>query len=148
LTVGLLRAALIVVAAFALPALAQGDAAPRRVALVIGNNAYASAPLQNPVNDARAMAAALQGAGFAVTLKVDAGQGEMLAAVREFGNLLRAGGAGTAGLFYFAGHGMQIKGRNFLIPVGANIEHEDEVAYQALDAQAVLDKMESAGNGT
>jgi hypothetical protein len=117
----------------------------RRVALVIGNNRYASAPLLNPVNDAQAMAKTLSAAGFQVILRTDASQREMLAALRDFGNLLKDGGAG---LFYFAGHGMQIKGRNFLIPVGADIEREDEVAYQALDAQAVLDKMESAGNGT
>ncbi len=117
----------------------------RRVALVIGNNRYPSAPLLNPVNDARAMAKSLEAAGFQVILRTDANQREMLAAVREFGSRLKDSGAG---LFYFAGHGMQIKGRNYLIPVGADIEREDEVAYQAMDAQAVLDKMESAGNGT
>jgi uncharacterized caspase-like protein len=122
-------------------------ATPQRVALVVGNNNYPSAPLLNPVNDARAMAAALQVAGFTVILRLDATQPVLNAAVRDFGNRIKEGGAGSAGLFYFAGHGMQIKGRNFLIPVGANIEHEDEVAYQALDAQSVLDKMESAGNG-
>jgi len=125
-----------------------GSDSPRRVALVIGNNAYGSGPLLNPVNDARAMATALLSAGFTVILKTDTTQPELTAAVREFGNRLKEGGPGTAGLFYFAGHGMQIRGRNFLIPVGANIEHEDEVSYQALDAQAVMDKMESAGNGT
>ena len=130
----------------AVPAWAQGDT-PRRVALVIGNNAYSNGPLLNPVNDARAMANTLQKAGFTVILKTDATQRDLLSAVRDFGNQLKAGGAGTAGLFYFAGHGMQIKGRNFLIPVGSEIEREDEVAYQAIEAQAVLDKMESAGNG-
>jgi uncharacterized caspase-like protein len=127
---------------------AQAQQASRRVALVVGNNAYATAPLNNPVNDARAMAQALQSTGFTVILKLDATQPEFMSALRDFGNRLKDGGPGTAGLFYFAGHGMQIKGRNFLIPVGANIEHEDEVSYQALDAQAVMDKMESAGNGT
>jgi uncharacterized caspase-like protein len=122
--------------------------ADRRIALVIGNNAYPTAPLQNPVNDARAMARSLESAGFTVILKLDAAQPDLLGALRDFGNRLKEGGPGTAGLFYFAGHGMQIKGRNFLIPVGTNIEHEDEVTYQALDAQAVMDKMESAGNGT
>ena len=126
---------------------AQADSA-RRVALVVGNNAYNSAPLLNPVNDAKAMAVALLSAGFTVILKTDTTQQELTAAVREFGNRLKEGGPGTAGPVYFAGHGMQIRGRNFLIPVGANIEHEDEVSYQALDAQAVMDKMESAGNGT
>jgi uncharacterized caspase-like protein len=129
-----------------------GAAAPawaeKRLALVVGNNAYPTAPLQNPVNDAKAMAQSLEAAGFTVILRLDARQSDLLAALREFGNQLKDGGPGTAGLFYFAGHGMQIKGRNFLIPVGANIEHEDEVSYQALDAQAVMDKMESAGNGT
>jgi uncharacterized caspase-like protein len=133
------------------PAQAQVQAEPepvRRVALVVGNNDYQNAPLTNPVNDARAMATALQSAGFDVILRTDTTQPELLSALRDFGNRLREGGPGTAGLFYFAGHGMQIKGRNFLIPVGANIEHEDEVSYQSLDAQAVMDKMESAGNGT
>ena len=138
---------LIALALLALPSWAQTEAG-RRVALVIGNNAYANGPLLNPVNDARAMAAALQGAGFTVILKTDATQPELLSALRDFGNRLKEGGTGTAGLFYFAGHGMQVKGRNFLVPIGANIEHEDELPYQALDAQAVMDKMESAGNGT
>jgi uncharacterized caspase-like protein len=129
---------------------APADAAEsaRRYALVIGNNAYPTAPLLNPVNDARAMAQVLQERGFTVITRLDADQRSLTSALREFGEKLKEGGPGTAGLFYFAGHGMQIKGRNYLVPVGANIEHEDEVAYQALDAQAVMDKMESAGNGT
>jgi hypothetical protein len=117
----------------------------QRIALVIGNAAYKEAPLTNPVNDARAIAGALQESGFTVILRENTDQRGMLAALREFGDKLRAGGTG---LFYYAGHGMQIKGRNYLIPVGANVDREDEVAYSAVDAQAVLDKMESAGNGT
>ena len=124
---------------------AAGTATQQRVALVIGNNSYADAPLSNPLNDAKAVAKALETAGFQVILKLNANHKDMMGAVREFGSRLRQGGSG---LFYFAGHGMQIKGRNYLIPVGADIQREDEVAYQAMDAQAVLDKMESAGNGT
>ncbi|MFD2454390.1 caspase family protein [Ideonella paludis] len=124
---------------------AAGTATQQRVALVIGNNNYADAPLNNPLNDAKAIAKALEAAGFQVILKLNANHKDMMGAVREFGSRLRQGGSG---LFYFAGHGMQIKGRNYLIPVGADIQREDEVAYQAMDAQAVLDKMESAGNGT
>jgi Caspase domain len=116
----------------------------QRVALVIGNASYKEAPLLNPVNDARAIAKALQESGFTVILRENADQRTMAGALREFGDKLRAGGTG---LFYYAGHGMQIKGRNFLIPVGANVDREDEVAYSAVDAQAVLDKMEAAGNG-
>jgi len=119
-----------------------------RLALVIGNNAYAVGPLLNPVNDARAMATSLEAVGFQVLLRTDANLREMIGAVREFGERLRAAGSGAVGIFYYAGHGVQIKGRNFLIPVGADITHEDEVAYQSLEAQAVLDKMDSAGNGT
>jgi uncharacterized caspase-like protein len=125
----------------------QGTGTPaasrQRVALVIGNNAYKDAPLTNPLNDARAMAQALRDAGFQVILRTDSDKRGMLDALREFGDRLRQGGTG---LFYFAGHGMQIKGRNFLIPVGADIQREDEVAYAGVDAQAVLDKMEAAGN--
>ena len=113
----------------------------RRVALVIGNGAYADSPLRNPVNDARAMAASLRELGFEVIARENANLQQMDGAVREFGRRLERA---HAGLFYYAGHGMQIKGRNFLIPVGANFEHEDEVAYRSLDAGQVLDKMDSA----
>ena len=119
--------------------------ASQRVALVMGNAAYKDAPLLNPVNDARAIASALKEAGFTVIFRENTDQRGMLSALREFGDKLRTGGVGV---FYYAGHGMQIKGRNYLIPVGANVEREDEVAYSAVDAQAVLDKMEAAGNGT
>ncbi len=115
-----------------------------RVALVIGNAAYKDAPLSNPVNDAKAMASALRDAGFEVKLHTDIDQRAMAAALRDFGDRLRRS---SVGVFYFAGHGMQIKGRNYLVPVNAEIQREDEVAYGTLDAQAVLDKMDSAGNG-
>ena len=115
----------------------------QRVALVVGNSSYKEGPLANPVNDARAIAQALRESGFSVTIRENTDQRTMLSALREFGDRLRAGGTG---LFYYAGHGMQIKGRNYLIPVGISIEREDEVAYNAVDAQAVLDKMEAAGN--
>jgi len=118
----------------------------QRFALVIGNSAYKEAPLINPVNDANAITVALRETGFTVITKLNASMREIGMAVREFGDRLRQGGG--VGLFYFAGHGMQIKGRNYLIPVGAEIAREDEVAYEAIDPQAVLDKMEAAGNGT
>lgn len=114
-----------------------------RHALVIGNASYAHAPLPNPVNDAQAVAAALRKAGFTVDLKLNASQRQLQDAVTSFGDRLKAGGAG---LFYFAGHGVQIKGRNFLMPVGADIKREDEVPYKAVDVQMVLDKMDTAKN--
>jgi hypothetical protein len=125
------------------PVTAAADA--QRMALVIGNGSYKDSPLTNPVNDAKAIAQALRENGFTVTLRTNADMKEMLASIRDFGDQLRKGGVGV---FYYAGHGMQIKGRNYLIPVATTIAREDEVAYAAVDAQAVLDKMEAAGNGT
>lgn len=114
-----------------------------RHALVIGNASYATAPLVNPANDAAAVAKVLEKAGFKVELRLNASQKQMQDAVTTFGDRLKAGGAG---LFYFAGHGVQIKGRNFMLPVGAEIKREDEVPYKAVDVQQVLDKMETAKN--
>lgn len=116
-----------------------------RLALVIGNNAYADAPLQNPANDAREIAKALQDSGFEVILKLDADLVDMQGTLREFGDRLKKD---DTSLFYFAGHGMQINGRNYLIPVGANIQRETEVAGRSVDAQEILGIMEAAGSTT
>ena len=114
-----------------------------RVALVIGNGAYRESPLKNPVNDARAMAAVLRDCGFRVDLVLDADRTRMFQAVRDFGQRIQGGGVG---LFYFAGHGMAVKGANYLIPVATDIAGEDEVEVQALSVQSVLNKMEGARN--
>ncbi len=119
------------------------SAQDRRIALVIGNGAYKSAPLRNPVNDASDIADALERLGFSVSLKTDANQRNMKKAIRAFGKQLRKGGVG---LFYFAGHGIQVKGSNYLIPIGAEIETEPDVEYEAVDAGRVLAQMEDAGN--
>lgn len=131
-----------IVACFLL--LVTGSAhAERRVALVIGNGAYPSAPLKNPVNDATDMAATLQRLGFEVVLLTNANQQQMDASVREFGLKLRQGGAG---LFYYAGHGLQVGGENYLVPVNANIQTESDVRFTCLPAGMVLGKMEDARN--
>ncbi len=127
--------------------LAAGAAAPAgpvgepRIALVIGNDAYRDSPLLNPVNDAKAVSAALRASGFEVLERHNLGATEMRRAIREFGEKLRGKGAG---LFYFAGHGVQVNGRNFLIPANADIKYEDEIEDQSVDASLVLGKMESA----
>ena len=95
------------------PAVAQ-----HRTALVIGNAAYEVGPLRNPINDASDMAAALQQFGFKVTLLRDIDLRTMREAVDTFGLQLRQGGVG---LFYFAGHGAQVNGENYLLPLRANI---------------------------
>lgn len=115
----------------------------QRVALVIGNSAYKASPLKNPANDATDMAAALKELGFKVTLRTDASQRQMKQALREFAQDLRRGGVG---LFYFAGHGVQSKGRNFLIPIGANVETEAELEDESVDANLVLSYMDEAQN--
>jgi len=119
----------------------SGMGREHRVALVIGNGSYKSAPLLNPVNDARAMSEALRSMGFQVTLLEDATLREMSIAARDFGDTLEKG---DVGLFFYAGHGMQIKGRNYLIPIGTDIQREDEVSFNAFDAGRMLEKMETA----
>ena len=121
------------------------NSAQSRIALVIGNGAYADARLRNPPNDARVMSQALRECNFQVIEKVDANFQAMEQAIREFGRRLQRGGVG---LFYFAGHGMQIQDSNYLIPVGADIKAEDEVKFKSVDAGRVLGKMESAGTRT
>jgi TolA-binding protein len=117
----------------------------KRTALVIGNGAYSSAPpLKNPPNDARDMAATLRALGFDVTSGINVNQREMKRLIREFGQKLKAGGSG---LFYYAGHGVQSKGRNYLIPVDANIQSEAEVEDSGVDAALVLNFMDDAQNG-
>ena len=116
---------------------------PARVALVIGNGKYLHAPLSNPPNDAADMARELKAAGFTVIERENASLKEMVLALREFGDKL---GRTSTGLFYFAGHGLQVRGRNYLVPVDADIAREDEVAFAALDVAAVMEKLDSARN--
>jgi formylglycine-generating enzyme required for sulfatase activity len=115
----------------------------RRVALVIGNGVYPTAPLKNPVNDARDMAAALRAQGFEVIARENASLAQMEGAVNEFWTRLKLGGAG---LFYFAGHGLQVNGRNYLVPVDARLAVEQDAKYKCMDAGMVLGRMENAGN--
>jgi len=117
----------------------------KRVALVIGNGAYTKAkPLANPSNDAADMATALKALGFEVISGVDRNKRQMETLIREFGTKLAA--SGGVGLFYYAGHGLQVGGENFLVPVDADIPEEDEVAYSAVSINLVLSKMQTAKN--
>ena len=115
----------------------------RRMALVIGNASYDVGPLKNPVNDATDVAAALQRLGFTVTRRLNANQAEMESVIEAFGQQLRQGGVG---LFYFAGHGLQVGGENFLVPVGARINREQDVKIAAVHVGRVLGAMEDAQN--
>jgi uncharacterized caspase-like protein len=113
----------------------------QRVALVFGNAAYKEAPLSNPVNDATDIARALGDVGFKVILKRNANTREMRQAIREFGSELKRA---QVGLFYFAGHGVQVKGANYLMPVGADIQNEADAEDLAVDASYALRTMEDA----
>jgi formylglycine-generating enzyme required for sulfatase activity len=117
----------------------------KRIALVIGNGAYTNAPpLKNPPNDARDMAATLKALGFDVASGINVNQREMKSLIRDFGQKLKVGGSG---LFYYAGHGVQSKGRNYLIPVEADIQSEAEVEDASVDVNLVLNYMDDAQNG-
>jgi uncharacterized caspase-like protein len=123
--------------------LAAGDK-EQRVALVIGNGAYADAPLKNAVNDARDMTQALKELRFEVIHKENLTQNEMKRAIREFGVKLQRGGVG---LFYYTGHGFQVDGKNYLVPIGATPNSEEEVEYEAVAAGLAAAQMASARNG-
>ena len=125
---------------------ATGATPEPRIALVIGNSAYKDAPLANPVNDARLMAETLRGLGFEVIERTDANQREMKLAIFELGDRLEAAGKEGVGLFFYAGHGVQVNGQNYLIPLNAMIEKERHVAIEAVGASWVLSQMEFAGN--
>ncbi len=117
---------------------------PQRVALVIGNSDYDIGPLLNPLNDAKAMANALRGTGFEVIEYLNVQNlADMKRAVREFGMKIQNGGVG---LFYYAGHGIQVEGKNYLIPIKAQIYSEEEVEYESVDVGFVLAQMEIARN--
>ncbi|WP_341914194.1 caspase family protein [Ferrovibrio terrae] len=135
--------AAILAAAASLLAADPAQATSKRLALVIGNNAYADGVLKNPINDARMMAATLRELDFDVQVLENADRVSMQRAVVEFGRKLRDG---SVGLFYFAGHGMQVRGSNYLIPVKASIESEEEVEVESMDVAYVMARMATAKN--
>lgn len=116
----------------------------RRVALVIGNDAYKNlTKLQNAANDARSMEARLKALGWETTIRVNSSKREINRAINDFSNKI---GAGAAGLFYYAGHGIQSGDRNFLIPVDADIETEVDLRSEAIDVNEIMRLMEEARN--
>jgi carboxyl-terminal processing protease len=140
-----LLAGILLLAALSLharPALAEP-----RIALVIGNGKYGSniGSLINPPNDAALMADRLSHLGFKVTKLVNGDQKAMKRAISAFGQQLTAAGPDAVGLFFYAGHGVQVDGANYLIPVGAAINAEADVDLEAVSAETVLKQMEFAG---
>ena len=121
-----------------------------RVALIVGNSAYDArfGSLANPVRDAAAMGAALRASGFDVEVVQNADQKEMKRALQRFGQRLARAGRQATGLFFYAGHGVQSAGANYLVPINAAIENEGDVDLEAVAAEAVLRQMEAAGIST
>src|ERR1700682_86795 len=135
---------LIALCAMAQPArqLVHSDALVRRIALVIGNDAYPEKRLHNAVNDARSMKSALEDAGFTVQMRVDATQQQMEAAIDDFTG---RGNPGDIALFFYAGHGMQINDQNYLIPVDFQAHTAVDAKYKSYPAQRVQENLEAAG---
>jgi formylglycine-generating enzyme required for sulfatase activity len=133
---------------FALTALSSAAAVPAetRIALVIGNSEYSSGPLPNPANDAKMIGETLSSLGFEVIARRNADQKTMKRAIQEFGSRLEKGGPSAVGLFYYAGHGVQLNGRNYLIPTTAQIEREGDVEIEAVSADWVIEQMRYARN--
>lgn len=115
-----------------------------RTALVIGNSRYKDAPLKNPANDAGAIGDHLKKLGFNVISQLDGGKAAMENAIRSYGELLAK--SKGVGLFYFAGHGLQVSWRNFLVPVDANLDRVDDIPRQTVDLAALLGGIGKAGN--
>lgn len=125
-------------------ALSAQAAQDRRLAVVIGNGAYLTAPLSNPVSDARAIAANLKALGFDVVLRENLDLPGMLDAARYL--FLKAKDYDVR-LFYYAGHGVQVRGRNYLVPTNITSLGEDEVASKTLDASELLERLGAVRSG-
>lgn len=112
-----------------------------RVALIIGNSKYDSNPLKNPVNDAKDMSNTLEELGFDVILLQDSSKREMLSGIRDFGDRLNKN---SVGLFYYAGHGVQVNSTNYLIPVNAEIIVESDVEFEGVPLDRLIRTMEDS----
>ena len=132
---------LLLVANFTCPAHAE-----KRIALVVGNSAYRNvSPLDNPANDAALMAETLKGIGFSLIgngAQIDLDKNTLDDAVQSFGRQIQ--GADVA-MFYHAGHGVQVRGSNYLVPINANPTREADVDFQMVDINLVLNQMQGSG---
>jgi uncharacterized caspase-like protein len=128
------------------PAVARPAAAAveRQVALVIGNAGYRVGALKNPVNDAQAVAGALRGLGFEVALRENTSLRDMIEAFRQFSLDARAA---RVRVIFYAGHGVQVKGRNYLLPVDTEIRAEDEVPAKSADLNELLERLGALPHG-
>jgi len=115
-----------------------------KMALVMGNSRYKDAPLRNPANDAKAIAASLTASGFAVTMLLDAKRNELASAVQAYTQALAARKA--VGLFYYAGHGVQLAWRNYMLPVDMDIDTIGDIPKQGVEVNSLLEGLTKAAN--
>jgi uncharacterized caspase-like protein len=139
-------AAALALVLFAVAAGASAQTPEKRVALVIGNDAYQTLPqLVNATSDARDLGRALEAAGFETTIKTDVKRREMYQLIDAFAAKI-SGSPDTVGLFYYAGHGIQTSGKNYLVPVDAAVTSDADLEPEAVDAEKVLRAMDQARN--
>lgn len=115
-----------------------------RVALVIGNSAYPRAPLSNPANDAKGMTEALKGLGFTVIEVRDGSKAQIFKAISGMRDSLR--GKNGVGMLYYAGHGLQVDARNYMVPVDAKLAGPGDVPAQTVDVNDVIEAFRAAGS--
>src|SRR6266481_6910572 len=128
---------------------ANPASAENRVALVIGQSAYRSVPaLPNPANDAKAVTQMLTDSGFEVSTAADLSQSELRQQVSEFAGKVAAKGADTVALVFYAGHGLQIDGENFLVPVDVDPKRESDIPMQAVRLNDILNTLTSVPSKT
>lgn len=116
----------------------------KNYALLIGNSHYSIGALDNPANDANDLANTLRAIGFETTVKVNVDADGMKSVIRDFGNKLKNNDG--IGLFFFAGHGVQVNGENYMLPVGFPFKNEQDVEKNAVQANMVLRYMEDSKN--
>ncbi|MEK6664655.1 MAG: caspase family protein [Pseudomonadota bacterium] len=126
---------------------ATATADPSRLALIFGNSAYRDAPLTNPGNDARAMSSLLNQAGFTVDSHLDATRTGMIAAIEKFGAAIQRPETKQV-VFYYAGHGVQLDWRNYLLPVDAVVEKADQLKQRCVDLGLLLGQLGKAKDKT
>src|SRR5262245_18268795 len=136
-------------AATSMTTVPAATAAENRIALIIGNSAYETVTaLPNPANDARAMADLLNSAGFEVISAPNLTQSEMRQAISNFAGIVAGKGPDTVAFVFYAGHGLQVDGENFLVPVDARIQREADVPLQAMRLADVMNTLAAVPSKT
>ncbi len=126
------------------PVTDKGTGSQERIALIIGNSSYNISPLPNARNDADSVAKVLREVGFEVMHHKDLNYQQMETVINQYGEKLRTNGG--VGMFYFAGHGVQVDGENYLVPVSADIKKEKDIKYKSVHLGYLLDEFENSGN--